>query len=420
MRPQDAELFKILSRGNSSVDTYPEEVRRLADALAFVHGDVDIATESSGIHLYFADPGLIAVDGAKELRSKHCAVNASKYFGLGKWHDATPKIRRKCAQCMKNNLSYTVEQLLNCLPLSCRGIPEVGPGKVTSKARESVMIEDANGNVIPDHAGALTPIHELSADHPAAWYLTNRGYDLKQLYDMFRTSWCSEEAPPVKDKRGYRPLLDGWKNTPQGRIIFHGDVRGVQRIWQGRFVEHNDDTRHFVWHPYRSQWCVDATREGPGCPWQYAWPYDQQDENGAFMWKDLAKYYNVAGGQRNLAALGFDPAVSWNSSRVPHKRFCVLTEGPLDAGKIGSPAVAVIGKFLSPGQAELLASEFPAVLIGYDNDQPGRDQREKAAKVLNDYGTKIRHVYAPEQFKDWGDMTRQQCWAAIAKVAACL
>ena len=418
MRSQDAELFQVLARGSISADTYPPEVRRLADALAHIHGDVDISTESSGIHLYLADPGLLQEDGAKELRSKHCSVNASKFFGIGKWHDAKPGVKRKCASCMKNGVIYSVEQLLNYLPLSLRGIPDVGPGKVVSKARESVMIEDANGVMIPDHAGTLIPVHELPPDHPASWYLLQRGFDLKLLYDMFRASYCSAEAPAVSGKRGYRSLLDGWRNTPQGRIIFHGDVRGSQQIWQGRVIDHTEDTRHFVWHPYREQWCVDSVRDAPDAPWRHVHPYDRQDEHGAFVWKDLAKYYNVAGGQRNLSALGFDRAVEWSRGRDPAKRFCILVEGPLDAGKIGSPAIAVIGKFLSPGQAQLLASEFPTVLVGYDNDGPGKDQRKKAASVLNDAGARIRDVYAPETFKDWGEMTRQQCWSAIAPVAS--
>lgn len=420
MSVSESELFRVLSRGNGTVDGYPPEVKRLADAFAFLHGDVEIATESGGIHLYFADPGLLQVDGAKELRSKHCSVNASKYFGLGTYLKAAPSTRRKCASCMKNGMTYTVDQLLNYFPLAKRGIPDVGPGSVISKAREAVLIEDANGNMIPDYAGKMTPVNELPPEHPAAWYLLQRGFNLQVLYDLFRASYCSEEAPPVKDKRGYRRLVDGWNNTPQGRIIFHGDVRGVQRIWQGRIIDHSEETRHFVWHPYRAQWCVDAIRDNSDSPWQYVHPYDRTDDNGAFIWKDLAKYYNVAGGQRNMAALGFDPAIRWNLSRDPAKRFCVLVEGPLDAGKIGSPAIAVIGKFLSPGQAELLASEFPTVLIGYDNDTPGRDQREKAAKVLNSAGARIRHVFAPEQFKDWGEMTKAECWRAVMPVACLL
>lgn len=420
MRDKDKELFSILNRGGAASAGHPPEIIRLAEALAAIHGDVEIASESSGIHLYFADPGLLAQDGSKEFRSKHCAVNASKYFGFGKWGNASQKERRRCAVCMKDGRTYTVDRLLSYMPLRHRGDVAASAGVVRDKVREHVTVVDEHGVEVPDGPGQTIPLTQLPADHPAVVYLRNRGYDLQLLERMFEACYCAAEAPPVRGKRGYRTLVDGWRNTPQGRIIFGARVRGSRVIWQGRVIEHADDTRHYVWHPYRLQWCVDAVRDTPGDPWKFVAPYDQVDEHGAFIWKDLAKYFTTPGGHRNKAVLGFDSAVAWNANRPPAKRFAVLMEGPLDAGKPGPPCVAAIGKFISPGQAELLASEFPTVFVGYDNDTAGREQRLKGAKTLMDAGCRIRHLIAPEDKKDWGEMTPVACWQRILRLSASL
>jgi len=408
----------LRARNGRSLEAYPAEVIRLAEALSRVHGQVQVTQEAHGIHLYMADPGLRVTDGdEKEERSKHLAVNASKYFGLGEWHTLKPWQREKVCHCMKDGRSYRVRELLS-MQLSATRNPNARPGGVSFAAANAVMIQDENGNTIPDHPGRVTPILELPEDHPAVWYLRNRGYDLELLWQMFRTSWCEEEAPPIRGQRGYRPLVDGWTNTPQSRVIFYGDIRGVQTIWQGRYLDHHDETRLFVFHPYRRHWVQAAERQDELSPWMWLPPYNALDDRGAWIWKSLAKYYNARGAQRT--ACGFDSAVRWNAGRRRAARFCVVTEGPLDAGKIGPPAIALVGKFMSPEQATMIASEFSSVLLGYDNDEAGRSQRAKAAAALGAAGVRSYDVFPDPTKNDWGDMTRAECWRvlfpAIAKI----
>jgi hypothetical protein len=408
------QMAALLARGGARIEAYPEDVRRLAEALSRIHGDVDVTTESHGIHLYMADPGLLMTDGIKELRSKHLAINASKYFGLGEWEKLTPKARDKVGNCMKDqHVIYRVSDLLNMRPLAARDIPNAGPGRVRISSSTAVMIQDEHGNTIPDHPGTVVPVVDLPDDHPAVFYLKWRGYDLELLWKMFRASWCEEEAPEIRGRRGYMRLVDGWMNTPQGRIIFYGDVRGVQTLWQGRMLEYVDETGlcHFVFHPYRRQWVQDAWRLSPTVPWQWLAPYNTLDDQGTLIWKSLAKYYNARGGSRT--ACGFDAAVAWNRSRRRQSRFAVAVEGPLDAGRIGQPAIAIVGKFMSQMQAELLASEFQWVLLGYDNDEAGRSQREKATAVLGAAGVRVQAVYASASVNDWGEMSRPDCWRAL-------
>jgi hypothetical protein len=57
----------------------PVDIRALAGALAQRHGDVTIAMEARGTHLYLACPDCQEKEGDKELRGRHLAVNADQY-----------------------------------------------------------------------------------------------------------------------------------------------------------------------------------------------------------------------------------------------------------------------------------------------------------------------------------------------------
>jgi hypothetical protein len=59
--------------------------------------------------------------------------------------------------------------------------------------------------------------------HPARWHLeTYRKVDLQRLTDMLRCGFCTKEYPESKvHKIWHGKFPGGWKDTPQGRIIFH-------------------------------------------------------------------------------------------------------------------------------------------------------------------------------------------------------
>ncbi|MDF1863078.1 MAG: hypothetical protein P1U87_22875 [Verrucomicrobiales bacterium] len=76
---------------------------RLAEALSRIHGQVSVARETGGLHLYMASPAKLTLTGDKELRSRHLAVNAEKFFSLGDWQPQRGKYDHDlCGMCMSN------------------------------------------------------------------------------------------------------------------------------------------------------------------------------------------------------------------------------------------------------------------------------------------------------------------------------
>jgi hypothetical protein len=118
-------------------------------------------------------------------------------------------------------------------------------GKVIDTKARNHLIDDGRGNMIPDHPGKVIPLSQLPADHPALFYMEQ----------MLGLAWCEEEAPIDREiGRFYRKLHYRWRDTPQGRIIFHAYIRGIRQLWQGRYLEHADDTTHWM--------CPPTTRNG--------------------------------------------------------------------------------------------------------------------------------------------------------------
>lgn len=401
-----------------SILTTPPDILRLAEGLSKIHGDIHIASETGGIHLYMASPFLLATEGDRELGKRHLAVNASKYFGHAGWPDGFEKMkpwkREKCALCMKSKNTYKVENLLRMKPLDERG-SLAGPGKVIDNAKERHQIDDGHGNKIPDHPGEVQSVLDLPADHPAIVYLTIRKYDnLPLLVKQFNLQWCWREAPVDKSiGRYYRKLHAGWRDTPQGRLIFHGFINGVRRIWQGRYLDLVQGNDRFVWHPYREEWTPEAYRLGPDQPWILRHPFCEPFTNGAgeaVRWAPH-KYMNGLGCQRaEWGLFGFDAAVAFQPDRS--KRYGILCEGPLDAGRFGPPAFAGAGAYLSSEQAKIIASAFPVIILAQDADKAGDTGRRGARQALAAQGVRVFDI-APDPGVDFGLMTRGACWSKV-------
>jgi hypothetical protein len=358
----------------------PVDVRALAGALSERHGDVLVARESSGTHLYMACPDCLEREGDKELKSRHLALNAEKYLVQGKWakHAGTYDPERS-AVCMKTDTPYKVEDLLDWLPLAGRGISVSRAGKVTSSVNMDRLVPDGKGNMVPEGPGACIPVPCLPPGHHAAAYLENRGFDRKVLWDMFRCSYCVKEAPEDRDKgRFYKRMPCGFKDTPQGRIIFYADMYGVQRSWQARIIDKVEGNRKFFWHPYENRWFQVYSRESEESRWELYGSF--RDEVSPW---NPAKYKTATGASRNSTLMCLDAAIRWNEGqgRTYRQSMAFLCEGPLDAGKLMPPAIPLTGKFLSSAQAEMLAKHFRHLFYLYDNDEPGRKAVEKAARV---------------------------------------
>jgi DNA primase len=81
----------------------------------------------------------------------------------------------------------------------------------------------------------------------------------------------------------------------------------------------------------------------------------------------------------------------------------LVVEGALDAivlSELGFMVVALQGKTLSPYHIEALKES--RIILGLDNDQPGREALLWNMKVLKEHGIdNVRYVFSPKKDQDW-------------------
>lgn len=368
-----------------SMMTDGQRVEELAKAIAAIHGNPRVTHESSGLHLAVPCPLCLKEYGEREIKSKHLQLNADKLLGLGRYKNrfmpsAQERMKKKgYAQCMKDTThgSFTIDQILGYPTLEERGYTAYRPAIQISNNQERYLIPDFRGNMIPDHPGKTIPLTQLPHAHPALDFIRYRDYDPVKLVQQFRAAWCYEEAPEGKEfRRGYRRHEEGWKTTPQGRVIFYSDVAKVQSCWQGRYLEIKHEGQLLVWHPYRQCW-----EPRPN------WPKGEEP----------AKYNTATGALRNAQLCGYDNAVAFSKLLPKHQRVAVLTEGPLDAARFPDRGMAVLGKNLSDVQAVLLRMHFDRVILAFDADEYGAAACVKAAKTLDYYNIQHVNFFTPEE-----------------------
>lgn len=399
------------------LDTIPRGVRRLAEALSRLHGPAVIRNETNGYHIYLPSPECIKTDGRKELQSKHLTVNASKYLELPEWKLTHPKKHDKdfSAMCHKTNTRYRVTDLLNELmfpPLAKRGLANV-PSHVLEAAvlKSECLVVDDKGNMVPPNPGKTTPIHELPLDHPAIQYLLARKYDPLLLYRQLRCAYCYEEYPENPDKGiFYKRLPMRFRDTAQGRIVFYADIDEVQVGWQARIIEAVTQTTDsppqaikLYWHPYESTWVPIEVKNTLTNKFEPIEGVEIDTESYTLLWKP-SKYKTAFGMSRNEVLLGIDAAVAWNKMVGLKKPTVVLVEGPLDAARFGPPGVAMLGKYLSDRQADLLIRKFKKIIVVADNDKAGLEAKLRIQEVLANKFIDLVFVNVPSSFKDVGEM----------------
>lgn len=378
----------------------PKPIQLLANALERIHGRVIPRKERKGIQLYMACPSCLAKEGSKALSTRKLAVNAEMALAMGRF--AHLQGSNQCdyaGLCMKEQIKFKVSDLKSMLPLEERGFKVTGTRGVSRLGGGRCLIKDANDNIIPDHPGEVISLKDLPPYHPAIEYLVERGYDINSLVNQFRASYCVKEAPEDGDKdRWYRKLADGFKDTPQARIVFYGDMGGIQKGWQARVIDKVQHNIKFYFHPYRNEWV----------------PIEQKVEN---KWKTLphienwsiAKYKTAFSCERNSMLMGLDSAIKWNINRPSKKRIIVVTEGPLDAGRFGAPGCALLGKYFSDTQARLAMTHADVIIYAAQNDEVGRKAEQDAARQF--VGRSVyAGIYPPEGVKDFGDLRTFQAW----------
>lgn len=412
--------------GDITVADIPDEIKALAQRLSHIHGQVLVTSESSGRHLYIPDPELITKDGEKELYSKHMAINADKYFGLGKWNvDENPtkenqelyrKYRSKgfevpCAMSMKTGHRTTVQDLLHILPIEQRlnMVRPIQKKVITGDSTtDKHLVYDEHGNLVPEGPGHTIPLSKLPETHPAREYLRQRGYDPDLLEKQYGVAYCDEALPEDRSVgRFWSKLPGGYKNSPQGRIIFPIiDAKGVKRGWQARAIDYSDG-RGNRWFWTDKQTWVQIERDGVDLF------VTDEDPQG---FKKLRKYLNARGFNRNQAAFGIWQAVQLAKNIPYEQRVCYVMEGAMDAAKGGPPCIALLGKSMSDDQALVVRSHFAKVVLVADQDRAGKDFVRCISKKLEDMP--ILQATLPEGKKDLGDCSYTEAEAILRQALA--
>lgn len=391
-----------------------QAIARLSSALGRLHGEVRPMRESSGLMLYVCCPDCLQVKGREELFDRKLAVNVDRYLRLGKFKTLSADHADYSGYCMRMSKIYKVSDLLKrYTPIQQRGFPEarVGVAEMQSKL---CLIDDGRGNMIPDHPGDVVSLAELPEDHPAIVYLTKRGYSISGLIKQFRASFCFKEAPVDWSKgRGYRVVYDDFLDTPQNRIIFYGDMYGVQRGWQARVLDAVKDGTRYYLHPYTNQWMPAEHKVGND--WE---PLPHiLEARGKF---NISKYKTAFSASRNEMLMGLDAALEWNKEqRAGKPKVAILAEGPLDAGRWGAPGIPLLGKHFSPTQMRLLAGAgFERIIYSGQNDTMSQ-KLGKDIELACLGKMQFAAIYPPKEFKDYGDMTTvaafQHAWPIIEK-----
>jgi hypothetical protein len=230
--------------------------------------------------------------------------------------------------------------------------------------------------MVPEWCGKTVPLTDLPKDHPAIKYLEERGFDPVKLQEHLDVSYCVEEAPEDRSKgRFYSKLINGMRNTPFGRIILPIWINGHRTGYQSRLIDKKIGDNYFVWDGNNFK---AITLNGKDL-----YPPNDRYPKGF----NPHKYLNALGSKRNCLLMGYDQAVQWNKEQGFDKNssFCILVEGPLDAAKVGPPAIAILGKSLSEIQASLIKENFGKIIVLADNDKAGNECKQCIFKRLSPY-----------------------------------
>ena len=205
--------------GSSCPEDISDEIMVLAQRLSKIHGQVRLASESGGVHMYIASPICLSMFGPEELlpSKMHLAVNADKYLGRPPYD----KENDFAAMCMKTGEIYKVSDLLEHSNLNDRGFLDA-QHQVVVVEKNNYLEPDGKGNEIPRSPGSVVSLAELSPDHPAITYLHSRDFDPLDLVRQFEAEFCTDVHPESYHKE----IAAGFKASPPHRILKECDVVG--------------------------------------------------------------------------------------------------------------------------------------------------------------------------------------------------
>jgi len=198
-------------------------------------------------------------------------------------------------------------------------------------------------------------VDTLDASHPAVKYLENRNYDVSRMGGRYAFHYCGEKGPRFAQRRIIIPVLY--------------EVDSLLQIigWQARSI--------------------------PG-----------------HSLLDTPKYWTAPGYRKSYFLFDYHEAI--------RSDFVVVVEGPLDAVRIGVPAVAILGKTMSQHQAMQLFNAWndkdgPIILIGDPGFKEDWEKNaDKLRELFNADSTQDR-VSTLEFENDPGDTDAASLWKGI-------
>jgi hypothetical protein len=168
-------------------------------------------------------------------------------------------------------------------------------------------------------------VSELPADHPAAQYLHDRGFDLAELSTKWHVSYC-ESAPDTQPPIYERIIIPIYRPPVLQAVNPATHVSNVLAGWQARFVG-----------------------EPP---------------------EETPKYLFAAGLRKSRLLYGLPEAL-----QAPGP--VVICEGPTDVWRFGTNAVALFGKSVSSEQQRLILHHFAGRPIVIALDADAREEAEE-------------------------------------------
>lgn len=394
--------------------------------------EVRLTKERSGYQLYIPCPECLHTHGKDELKDPKYSINLNRHLGIGEGdvdyiNDDWGEIERRRGRssiCMRTRSSakphlFKVEELLTMGTVTERHPNIDSKASVTSSVsdedREAFWEKDPLTGIMrpplaSDKLSNLIPVVMLESGHPAREYLEQRGFDLAVLWKMFRTSYCAVEYPHGKNRVYWRKMPGGWKDTTQGRVVFHAMVDGTPMTWQARVIDRisEDGLEHYYWHPYAKRWDLVESRPHNKARWMRHEPFNELNEENKTDWKP-SKYRTAKFSDRHL--MGWDAAIEANAER--DVKWCVLCEGPLDAARVGPGGLAVLGGSMSDENARKIVESFHVVMTAFDNDAVGSGGTDSTKKQLarvksrNPMLAVVDSVLIPTG-KDLGEMPQKQ------------
>lgn len=375
-----------------------QAARNIASHLCAIHGEGKLSqSEKFGPILNIPCPDCLAKYGARELKSRHLGVRMSQFM-----EGTTGNV----ATCMKCTSRFTKRELLGMQPVRIR-FPAL-------KARTNLQLTtykpprlypDERGVPVPNPPGTLTSLLELPPTHPAVWYLTNRGYSVEQLWRKYEVSFCTAELPTNPERNVYyRELKNGWRDTPQGRIVFKCLENGSVVNWQARLIEAvTVDNEVAIIHPDTLDWAICGKRIDGKTVW------NEEFLGGTKKEWPPSKYKNASGSQATQHLYGIHNFHEYCKDIPRDKRYVVITEGILDADRFGDPGIPITGKVLSSVQAHALRERCDICVIAADGDEVGRKASTSIGEVASAAGMTVVTIFPPEGKKDFGECHPTVC-----------